>query len=74
MKKSKQAVAFALTGLFISFSALAHAETVTATVRSESSGLANIPFVLLALAAIVGLVYLCNPPRVAVCARARCRR
>jgi hypothetical protein len=42
-----------------------------AMVNSDSSDLSIIPLVVFALAAIV--VYLCNRPRVVVCARARRR-
>jgi hypothetical protein len=72
MKKSKHAVALTLTGTFISFSNVAHAEPGSLLNTIESSDLSSyIPLVLFALAAIV--VYLCNRPRVTVCARARRR-
>ena len=72
MKISKHALATALTGLFMSFSTVAHAETAGLLQSIESSDITSyIPLVIFALAAT--MVYLCNRPRVAVCARARRR-
>jgi hypothetical protein len=71
MKIAKHAFKPVLAGLFTAFGVMAHAETVTKTMRRASSDLSNLPLVVLGLSAIV--VYLCNRPRNAVCARARRR-
>jgi hypothetical protein len=72
MKISKHALVTAVTGLFISFSSVAHAEAASLSKSIDSSDLSsNFPLVLFAMAGIV--VYLCNRPRVTVCARARRR-
>jgi hypothetical protein len=72
MNLMKQTVTLALTGLFTSFSAVAHANGATMITKIESADLSSyIPLVLFAVSAIV--VYLCNRPRFAVCARARRR-
>ncbi|MGP8198761.1 MAG: hypothetical protein ACLQU4_04580 [Limisphaerales bacterium] len=71
MRRLKNAVGFILAGLFILFSAVAHAGTMVTTMRKESSNPSNIPLVIFVLAAI--MVYLCNRPRVAAVVRARRR-
>ena len=72
MKISKHALATALAGLFVSFSAAAHADTAGLLNRIQCSDSSSYtPLVIFALAAT--MVYLCNRPRVAVCARARRR-
>jgi hypothetical protein len=72
MKKSKHAVTLAFAGSFVSFSTVAHAEPVGLLKSIESSDLTSyIPLVIFAVSAV--LVYLCNRPRVMVCARARRR-
>jgi hypothetical protein len=73
MKISKHAVTLSLTGLFTSFSAVAHAGSAAILAKIESPDpLSLVPLGLFVVAAIV--VYLCNRPRVAVCARARRRK
>ena len=70
MKITKHTALAAITGSFISFGNVAHAETaglLKSFMGSDASSL--IPLVIFVLAAV--MVYLCNRPRVTVCARAR---
>jgi hypothetical protein len=72
MKISKHAVTLAFASLFLSFSTAIQAEPLTFLKSIESSDLTSyIPLVIFAVSAV--MVYLCNRPRVMVCARARRR-